>query len=362
MAAFSSGARPRYQSWLNSSDLLAATDARVWTAIKTQWVAFLSATGSHSSIVLAPNRKVVSFSPSSASESPQAASQRFKVDRRVRFCLQHAIWLEFDRCQSLVERWPVSLRTLINQDGDSCEPGPLEGWAARVDLTKRRRGDSVLAGLICFLVYCHEEESFEEMGLFPSEAILEAIFDLREAVAFHGHQVSPNQNRAPGLVEGAINVLVRDLVGDAQATCRSNPLLWWIGILVQSSLSSGPDDFLSRGRFPQNVLTMDMDLEERLAAILHYSKVFMLDEAMVTWQPPRAHLREIEHSMAAVNLEWLNAATNQRPAASTDRRRCDSAAWKDLEGHVAKQQKAFLGREPPTVVGQVRILLAEGVY
>lgn len=350
--------RARYQKWIESSDLIAASDPVMWDAIKTNWIAFLSATGDKPSVVLAPCRKLVTWGPG-GSESSHAAKKRFKDDRRTRYCIQPAIWLEFDMRQALAERWPVPIRTIVNKAGLGSEQGPFESWAARVHLTKRRRGDSVLAGLVCFLVYCHEEETFDEMGLSPSEDIVHDLFDVREAIAFHG-QFSQNNNRDPGPVEEAIRFLVRRLMTDPTATCHTNPLLWWIGILVQSSLSPGTDDFLSRGRFPLNILTMDMDIQERVEAVLHYCKVFVLDDSMSTWEPPiEQYLDEVQTSMAAMDMEWLNAESNQRPPATADRRTCQSAAWKDVTRHVRKQSKAFLGDQPTTVGGQLRVLLQQ---
>jgi hypothetical protein len=61
---------------------------------------------------------------------------------------------------------------------------------------------------------------------------------------------------------------------------------------------------------------MDMDIEERLEALLHYSKVFVLDHSMKTWKTSARRMDEVRASMAAVDLEWLNADDDQRPAAT----------------------------------------------
>ena len=59
--------------------------------------------------------------------------------------------------------------------------------------------------------------------------------DVAEADAFHAR---PGQsiNRDPGPLEAAVEELVVELVTDREATFETNPLLWWIGVLVQSSL------------------------------------------------------------------------------------------------------------------------------
>jgi hypothetical protein len=42
----------------------------------------------------------------------------------------------------------------------------------------------------------------------------------------------------------------------------------------------GREDYIRRGQFDLNVLTMDMDIKERLEELLHYSKLFVLDYAI----------------------------------------------------------------------------------
>jgi hypothetical protein len=148
-----------------------------------------------------------------------------------------------------------------------------------------------------------------------------------------------------------------ELITDPTATFRTNPLLWWVGVLVQSALQTDGDDYISRGRFDLNILTMDMDIQERLEALLHYSKVFVLDCSMNSWETSASQIDEVHASMAAVDMEWLDADDDQRPAASADKRTCRSVAWKDMVKHVRGKSKAFLGDQPTTVAGQLRVLL-----
>jgi hypothetical protein len=304
---------------------------------------------------LAPCRKIVTWEPR-GSESPQAQKKRFQQDRKTRRCIQEAVWLQFDVLQTLAERWPVPIRTIVNRAGLGTEQGPFEGWAAKINLTKRRRGDSILAGLVCFLVYSHDEGTLEEMGLELSEDLLDSIMDVKEADAWHG-QIFQKMDRDSGPVEAAVEELVTELITDPKATFRTNPLLWWIGILVQSSLQTDGVDYISRGRFDLNILTMDMDIEERLEALLHYSKVFVLDHSMKTWKTSATQTDEVRASMAAIDMEWLNADDGQRPAASADMRTCQSAAWKDIVKHIRAQSKAFLGDQHKTVAKHLRVLL-----
>jgi hypothetical protein len=71
---------------------------------------------------------------------------------------------------------------------------------------------------------------------------------------------------------------------------------------VQSSLQTDGDDYISRGQFDLNILTMDMDVKERLEALLHYSKVLVLNYSMNTWKTSAVRKNEVHASMAAVDM------------------------------------------------------------
>ena len=64
------------------------------------------------------------------------------------------------------------------------------------------------------------------------------------------------------------------------STARNNPLVWWVAILVRSTIS-GEEDFISSGRFNKNPMPIDLDMGG-LGAMVHYSKVFVLDYAFNT--------------------------------------------------------------------------------
>jgi hypothetical protein len=48
-------------------------------------------------------------------------------------------------------------------------------------VTRRQRGNSIFAALLCFLVHPHGEGTLEEMGLKLSENLLDSIMDVAEA-------------------------------------------------------------------------------------------------------------------------------------------------------------------------------------
>lgn len=194
--------RAHYMRWLESSGFLPASDANKWEAICSNWVSFLSATSAMPKIELAPRRKQVVWGPTD-SESPQACKKRFREDRRARQCIQEAIWVVFDNLEAYAERWPTPARLIVNQSDSSGGTEVFRSWSAKINLKKRRRGNSMWTGLITFLIHSYHEGTLEEMGLEVSEKMMESILDIAEAEAWHG-AIGQSPDREMGPVEEAV--------------------------------------------------------------------------------------------------------------------------------------------------------------
>ena len=161
---------------------------------------------------------------------------------------------------------------------------------------------------------------------------------------------------------------VQDAVGDlcCRMICKPNPdpstkpLLWWMVVLVQSAVdSSQQDDYISRGRFFWNILPMDLDIRNRIEAVQHYAKALVLNRAFHTREPrPRERLSEVQRDLNVLDNEWLNADTDQRPPESSDSRRCDSVAWKQMLKHLNVHATRNLAGQKNKVLAEARKLLA----
>jgi hypothetical protein len=116
----------RYQKWLESSGFLAASNPKIWDTICTNWIGFLSATGSMPKHELALGHKIVTWEPR-GSESPLAQTKRFIQDQKTRWYIQEAVWLQFDVLEGLAECWPAPVCTIVNQAGLGTEKGLFKG-------------------------------------------------------------------------------------------------------------------------------------------------------------------------------------------------------------------------------------------
>lgn len=340
-----------FQSWLSSCDSPVASDSNVWRAITSNWVGFLSATSLKPNTILAPNRKRIRWS--SGLETDAERLRRFKDDRRSRRSIQNAVWRLFGGLEVLTERWPRRARLLLNQITDGQSAAPLQPLMDR--FREQRRWNAVWTSFICFLLYSYDEDTLQEMGLDLSEDLCHSLLDIEQALAFEGWPIKAEKSM--GLIEDALGSFFIELLTDTNATATTNPLSWWVAVLVRSALSQGPDDYISRGRFNSNLMPMDLDVRTRLEALLHYSKILVLDRAFHSWEPRREWLAEVQGELNEVDNTWIGPFGGERPDQSLDQRKCESPAWKDILAHIEEDCEEFLSSQRETVTRQVLCLI-----
>lgn len=75
-----------------------------------------------------------------------------------------------------------------------------------------------------------------------------------------------------------------------------------MGILVRSAIA-GEKDFISSGWFNNNPMPMDADIRGRLQAMVHYSKVLVLDHALLSWLGKPEWVMEVQRDLNSVDNE-----------------------------------------------------------
>lgn len=337
--------RDSYNIWLQSMPVFSS---QRWSAVQKNWIAFLSATSTKPNASLAPNRKKVQFGSGFGTEQEQER-QRFRTDRSLRRAIQAAIWRHFDEIESLTERWPRHARLILQRVLHPTTDQPFQTLAAKVALTRRRRFNAVWTALLCFLVHTADDNNaLEEMGLHLSEDTYDDILDIMQAQLY-----------GPEIMQEAVVDLCRNMIMDPHPTPSTNPLLWWMVVLVRSAVDPlQRDDYISRGRFLGNILPMDMDIRTRVEAVQHYAKVLVLDHAFRTWQPhPRDKILEVGAELDGVDNTWVDADTDERPSEDCDLRTCDSIAWREMLERLDTDAVMYLGGQDGTVLWRVRDLL-----
>jgi hypothetical protein len=344
--AIAPDARPKWQAWLKKTKGLSDQQ---WSQVTRRWRAFLSATSNEPDRVLAPNEKFIQWSHAPGETQDDRDRDRFNHDWETRRHIQLAVWDHFDGREGLTERWPPPARRILNQVADPTTHRSFRTLAAKPDVTHRRRLAAVWTALLCFVIHASEDQDgLTSMGLHLSEDQHDDLIDVTQAIA-----MAPIMGRRYGMqgVEHAVANLCRAWLCHRPATKANNPLRWWSVVLVQSALR-GEDDNISSGRFPNNILPMDVDLDTRIEALHHYGKILVLDAAFATWDPrPQHQLQEVQGSLNAVDTRpWIDADTDCRPPDAADARTCDSPAWVAILAHLRSEAVQWLGGQPGTAL------------
>lgn len=281
--------RPTLDVWLSKISSDVAEDPAVWMCIKTKRISFLSATSATPDPVLSPLAKRIRYSL--GPETEKDSHKRFHQDRRQRRCIQCAAWRMFDGLESLSERWPAPARLILNRLTDGPEAAPFQSLID--NFPKERRFHSIWVAFITSLLHSFDENALYAMGLnietVDDETVDEdsddthdwSLMELQEASLIDGCPIDPDYD--PGLIEIRLKSLFTEWLTETNPSADSNPLYWWVTILVRSAISGGPDDYISSGRFSSNVIPMDLDIRGRLEAILHHAKL-LIDHVYHTWQ------------------------------------------------------------------------------
>lgn len=325
-----------------------------WEKIKANWISFLSATS------LMPDEALTNREKDVVGRSRNG---KFEQERTNRKMTQAAIWAGLDGIESLTERWPCVARVAMNsmEKGGTLEE--FKTLAAKWDVAKRRRYQAIWTSLLGFLLHSFNEGTVQEMGLKLTEGYKNEIKRVVREVGY----IVPGKHRRLGALDGlwtAVETLLMRALKQKKSTARNNPMIWWIGILVRSALSSSSlgggtrnEDYISWGRFNMNPMPMDVDLTRRVEAFIHYSKVLALNDTFMNWNPtPRSWILQVQSDLNLVDNEWLNNEHGTRPLPAADRRKCTSYAWQSVLSRVEDQTKELCGGKGGTALHTIRSL------
>lgn len=368
--------RAACERWLQEMNFLRPGEEEydeVWAKIKRNWIGYLSATSPTPEAALAPNRKVVQFcngdEDEDGEENAREQRRRFADDRRRRMIIQSAFWNDLDGIEAMTERWPRAARAALNSmdggdggDGGDGDQGAFESLAAVYDLGKRRRYQSIWTSLVGFIAHAHSEGTLGEMGMQLTESQIHDILDVEQEIWQVDMRAIARRREKGGFedVWVPIQQLLMKALRKPKSTPRNNPLVWWIAVLVRSALEGqdGPGDFISRGRFHKNPMPMDVDLGERLQAIVHYSKVLVLNNSFLTWSAKSDWVMEVQSRLNMVSIDWINDEGGSRPAGPPGDGGpvYSTAAWRSVVANITEDASVYLGGRQRTAIHRLRML------
>jgi hypothetical protein len=234
----------------------------------------------------------------------------------------------FTERNSQIERWPTEVRKMLNrttQDNPEQDASlePFTTWARPRDIEKRKQAVAVWYNLIAFLAFhwgnYDKEKMIEKMGLkIRDERLKELIDDIS--------LFSKMRKKTAAMTE-AIEYFCRLAMTDEHATPTSNPLLWWIAVLVQSEVLD------SQPRLPISGMVDQLDFEGKLNALDHYARPLMLHYAFE--KSPGYPSEYVINSLDQTSITWVDF-DQERPQTDSHREALilAHADWKSLMSEI----------------------------
>jgi hypothetical protein len=217
----------------------------------------------------------------------------------------------FTTLNALIERWPAVIRRDLNQSSCQATQPTVEfdTWARPRDLEKRKQALSVWTSLLAFLVFHWHQYgtngALESMGL-------ELTWQLKDWIdAIHDYAES---GCAPEALAATVKEFFAQAVMDTSATPKTNLLLWWLAVLIQTEvLDNQPRWYVAQ-------LLDNLEFPQKLEAIDHYARSLVLECSFYQWindtspvNGSQAQKEKVVQSLDRVPLDWVEQDRERPP-------------------------------------------------
>ncbi|GIK07211.1 hypothetical protein Aspvir_002867 [Aspergillus viridinutans] len=206
-----------------------------------------------------------------------------------------AITQTFTDSDAMVERWPSQIRNLMNQFSRSAAPPAkeFETWARPRDQEKRKQAISSYGA----------DGALEPHGLNLSWTLKDDI----DAIRYY----AKSGRSLKVLGEMATTFFVK-IIKDATATPHTNPLVWWLAVLIQTEVL---DD---QPRWTVADFQDTLSFSQKLAAIDHYARILVLEDAFYRWieipgNISPAEKKKLQDSLDQVSISWIDQDAERPP-------------------------------------------------
>jgi hypothetical protein len=242
----------------------------------------------------------------------------------------------FHYTNAMLNRWPILSRRTLNRSATFSDPFahplplPFHTWAQPRYLERRRQATAVWYTLLHFLLsnwpaYGGKHDPLHELGLDPSRHICDIIDDLRLYAVIQKPFNPPSK-----VVSDLVNSFFLLAIRDPDPTPRTNPILWWLAVLVHSDVHSG------HPRLPIPGLEDSLDFTAKLDAFDHYARVLVFHDTFARWMTPPGPFQdpppwklEVLSCVDAASIAWVEKNREVPPSGVDEDLALSSPAWTD---------------------------------
>jgi hypothetical protein len=284
-------------------------------------------------------------------------------DQRLIGAIEQVLINEFHFKNSTTERWPKTIRVMLNSDGvDGQAPQAFESWVGPPGLEKRKQSTRVWTDLIQFFVleyhinnvtwsnnsttmHFHSDSGYlTEMGLTLSDDFCDDIMDVVQGGMF-----------GADFLKLEVRQLCLNIIMHKNATPRNNPILFWVALLLQT------EEFGNQPRLEFASLKDNLTMREKLEALVHYARVIIMDHAFQTWllsdSVSESWKKLVQAELNSKDWSWSDEGTARPVEQDGDPEDFSQPHWQAFKAHFDTFRTAWLVKGSKSPIGVILGLL-----
>jgi len=255
----------------------------------------------------------------------------------------------FHFANAMLNRWPLLLRRTLNRSDPFVDPLahpmplPFHTWAQPKYIERRKQAAAVWYTLLHFLAlnwagYGGAHGPLYHLGLDPSRRICDLIDDFRLYAT-----IQKPFNPRSKVVQDLADAFFLSAIREPDPTPRTNPILWWLAVLIHSDLHR------CHPRLPIPGLEDSLDFTAKLDALDHYSRVLVFHNTFIDWttltnpfQSLSSHQLEVCRWVDAADIAWVDRDREAPLPGSVEDPDLESPAWSEYHHLLCTTVNAWL--------------------
>jgi hypothetical protein len=202
----------------------------------------------------------------------------------------------------VIERWPQTIRVLLNDPSDEDHTGPpFNTWYGPPGLQNRINSTHVWTEMIQYFVLEHHVNhvtiSNDDVLTLHEDFLLAAGFNTSDDFSDSILDIASMWNicRFDGTstLKDEVHQFMLECIMQPNPTPRNNPLLFWVAFLLQV------EEFNDHRHPDPQRLSDSLTTREKLEALVHYARVLILDAAYVSWAKAASTNKEFSARVGA---------------------------------------------------------------
>jgi len=159
-----------------------------------------------------------------------------------------------------------------------------------------------------------------------------------------------------GYIKDAVHQFYLEIIMQTNPTHRNNPLLFWVAVILQT------EEFGDSPRLEFGDLKDQLTTREKLEALVHYARVFILDHAfkfqdLAAISVPSEWKSAIEVALDSGSWGWCDNGLPRPTESEGDPVDFDHPHWQSFKAHFDELRVKWLAKGSNSPIGVILELL-----